>query len=68
MERYRWHDAHSWVKKTAEDAGFEVIDPLSQWQGRYDPAELRVHGDALHYSAAGNDLLAHTIADAVIAP
>jgi hypothetical protein len=62
---YHWGAIHEWVRETAEDAGFTVIDPLDAWRGAHDPEELRISGDNLHYDGSGNRVLGRTIADAV---
>lgn len=62
---YHWGAIHEWVRETAEDAGFTVIDPLDAWRAAHDPEELRISGDNLHYDGSGNRVLGRTIADAV---
>lgn len=64
-ERYRWHHVHDWVDSTATEAGFTVLDPLHHWQQHHDPADLRLHGDALHYDGFGNQLLAGYLSHAL---
>ncbi|MEL6343046.1 MAG: SGNH/GDSL hydrolase family protein [Myxococcota bacterium] len=59
--RYQWDEIHDAVRAVAEDAGFEVIDPLEVWRGG-DPAPYRFPGDNLHYTPYGAEQLAEIIA------
>jgi lysophospholipase L1-like esterase len=60
---YHWQPIHAWARDAAEDAGFDVVDPIDTWRGEEDPSEMRI--DNLHYDPSGNTLLAERIAEAL---
>ncbi|MBN2493809.1 MAG: SGNH/GDSL hydrolase family protein [Deltaproteobacteria bacterium] len=62
---YRWTAIHRRVAGMAREAGFAVLDPIERWQAETRPEDLRLPGDSLHFSAAGNRVLGRLIAEAV---
>lgn len=65
---YRWAHIHEQLRGSAQAAGFTVIDPIDDWRGRYDPADLRFHGDSIHYGSDGSRVLAQLLAEALGRP
>lgn len=61
-EDYHWLALHAWVRRHAEQAGFEVVDLLDAWRDTEDPETMRISGDNLHYDGSGSRLFAETVA------
>jgi lysophospholipase L1-like esterase len=67
-EDYRWEAIHARVAETASASGFTVLDPIEVWRETRHPSDLRFPGDSIHYSGAGNRILAQTVARALSSP
>ncbi len=65
---YRWSGIHAQIGTAARAAGFEVIDPIEDWRGLHDPADLRFYGDSIHYGPAGHRVLARELAQRLTPP
>jgi len=64
-DTYPWEFIHTFVAGQARAAGFTVIDPLQEWRGQQEPADLRFHSDNLHYNPHGSALMGQAIANAI---
>ena len=54
--------------RVLQAAGFEVHDPLDEWQRTERAERLRLPGDPLHYGPLGNERFGRFIAAGVTAP